>query len=295
MSGGKDRRLQAALAWAFGPVDGIRLDVFRRAMAWSLLLYTLAWSRNAAEWLTPAGFHPSPEASLGLQMSIPLLGPVSVWVFLALYMATMLAVVFGVGARWASGLVLAGVLYVSTADRLAAFSMNKLFIVVWAILVCAPWQRGEDGALRLRSAWPLRILQGTLLLEYLGAGLCKAVHGDYLGHDDVLWYQLQLEFMTDTSAWMVRSLPDWFFTASQWAALSFELLAPVLFVVRRLRPLGFAWGLAMHLLIGVTMYQVGYFALQIVCFYVLFVDDAVLHSMARRLRGQAPGAAAATT
>jgi hypothetical protein len=40
----------------------------------------------------------------------------------------------------------------------------------------------------------------------------------------------------------------------------------------------------MHLLIGVTMYQVGYFALQIVGFYVLFVDDALLHRLAARLR-----------
>jgi hypothetical protein len=277
---------ERALEWAFGPVDGIRLDVFRRAMAWSLLLYTLAWSRNAVEWLTPAGYHPSPEASLGLQMTVPLLGPVSVWVFLALYMASMAAVVFGVRPRLASVLVLVGVLYVSTADRLAAFSMNKLYIVVWAILVCTPWERSTEGARapRLRSAWPLRILQGTLVIEYLGAGLCKAIYGDYLGHDDVLWYQLQLEFMTDTSAWMIRSLPDGFFPVSQWAALLFELLAPVLFIVRRLRPLAFAWGLAMHLLIGVTMYQVGYFALQIVGFYVLFVDDALLHRLAARLR-----------
>jgi hypothetical protein len=83
---------------------------------------------------------------------------------------------------------------------------------------------------------------------------------------------------------MIRSLPDGFFPVSQWAALLFELLAPVLFIVRRLRPLAFAWGLAMHLLIGVTMYQVGYFALQIVGFYVLFVDDALLHRLAARLR-----------
>lgn len=273
-------RVPAAGAWAwwFGPGDAIRLDTFRRALALCLLLYVLAWARNAAEWLTPAGFHPSAEATRGLQRAVPLLGQTSVWLFLAVWIGAIGAVLAGIRPRQASAIVLLGIVYVSAADRLAAFSLNKLFIVAWAVLLAAPWVRDAAGGLALRSRWPLRVLQATLMLEYFGAGLCKLAHGDYGRHDDVLWYQLQLEFMTETAAWMIRALPDWFFSLSQWAALGFELAAPLLFLVRRLRPLAFAWGLAMHLLIAVTMYEVGYFSFQIVCFYALFVDERTLHA-----------------
>jgi hypothetical protein len=265
--------------WAFGPADGIRLAATRKAMAWVLLLYTLAWSRNAEEWLTPAGFHPSDGASLGLQVPVPLLGSISVWIFLGAYTLALLAVIFEVRPRAASVVVLLGLLYVSAADRLAMFSMNKLFVVIWAVMIAAPWFLDREGKPRLHSVWPIRILQATLMIEYFGAGLCKAIYGDYLGHSDVLWYQLQAEFMTDFAAWLVRNAPDGLLMAGQWATLSFELLAPVLFCVRRLRPIGFAWGLAMHLLITVTMYQVGYFSVQIACFYILYMDDATVHRM----------------
>lgn len=275
---------ERALQWAFGPGDGIRLDLFRRAMAWTLLLYTLAWGRSAVEWLTPAGFHPSTEATQGFQLPVPLLGETSVWLVLGIYVAALGAVVLGYRPRLASVLVLMGLVYVSTADRLAMFSMNKTFMVTFALLVVAPLHRTPSGEWRLRSVWPVRVLQATLILLYLGAGLCKAVYGDYLEYDDVLWHQLQIEFMTDQSAWMVRNLPMWFFIVSQWAALGFELLAPVLFIVPRLRRLGFAWGITMHLLIGLTMYQVGYFALMVVCFYLLFADERFLHGLRDRLR-----------
>jgi hypothetical protein len=272
------------MQWAFGPGDGIRLDLFRRAMAWTLLLYTLAWGRWATEWLTPVGFHPSPEATRGFQLPVPLLGETSVWIVLGVYALALGAVIVGYRPRLASVVVLCSLVYVSTADRLAMFSMNKTFMVTWALLIIAPLTRTKAGEWQLRSVWPIRILQSTLILLYFGAGLCKAVYGDYLDYDDVLWHQLQIEFMTDQSAWMVRNLPMWFFSVSQWAALSFELLAPVLFIVPRLRPLGFAWGLAMHLLIGLTMYQVGYFALMVVCFYVLFADERFLHAIQERLK-----------
>lgn len=284
MSPSIERGLERARDWALGPTDGLALDLTRRALAWALLLYTLAWGQNAIEWLTPAGFHPTPEVTRGLQMGTPLLGETTVWLFLAVYAGAIGCVILGIRPRVASVVVLMGLLYVSTADRLATFSMNKLFIAYFAVLACAPLARDERGEYQLRSVWPLRIMQATLILVYLGAGLCKAAYGDYFEHHDVLWYQLQLEFMTDLSAWMVRELPMWFFATSQWAALVFELCAPLLFIVPRLRPLGLAWGVAMHLLIGLTMYQVGYFAIQMICLYPLFVDPDLLRRVRDRIR-----------
>jgi hypothetical protein len=80
----------------------------------------------------------------------------------------------------------------------------------------------------------------------------------------------------------------WVWTCLQHGALGFELLAPLLLCVRRLRPLGFAWGLAMHLAIGLMMYRVGLFSLSVVAYYVLFVDEQRLHAVRRWLEPKQP-------
>ena len=93
--------------------------------------------------------------------------------------------------------------------------------------------------------------------------------------------------MTDLAAWMVRELPMWAWAAMQHLALGFELAAPLLFMVRRLRPLGYLMCTGMLLIISATMYLLIFFALQLVCFYALFVDEDRLHrlrvAVARRL------------
>src|SRR5690606_23929515 len=105
-------------------------------------------------------------------------------------------------------------------------------------------EAGPEGRPRLRSAWPLRALQFTLIVQLFGAGLCKLRFGDWLAYSDTLWHQVQLSFMTDAAAWMIRNVPAAVWAGLQHLALGFELLAPLLFGVRRLRPLGYIMGLA---------------------------------------------------
>lgn len=282
-------RLRACERWALGPAPAIRLEAFRWTTTFALLLYTLAWSMDAREWLTPAGFHISPEASQGFQLPVPLLSEATLPWFLGVYIGSMVAILLGLWPRLCTYLVFAGLLYVTTADRLASFSMNKLALVAWLVLLLAPWpprrrteeHDGDEAPAELRSRWPLRILQGTLLLQYFGAGICK-LRGNWLERGDVLWLQVQDIYLTDLAAWMVRVLPMWVWTALQTAALAFELLAPLLFCVRRLRPVAFVWGLVMHLCIALMMYRVGYFSLSVVAYYVLFVDDAWLERLRER-------------
>lgn len=271
--------------WLLGPIDAIRLSAFRFAATISLLIYTLSWATHADEWLTPVGYHLSPSASDGLQLPVPLLGPITLIVFMLVYVGSMAAITLGWRARACSLPVFAGLVYVTIADRLASFSMNKLGIVAWSILLLAPWPRAPER--ELRSAWPLRILQATLLVQYVGAGICK-VRGGWLRQPDALWLQAQDVFMTPLAAWMVRELPIWAWTGLQYGALAFELLAPLLLCVRKLRPLGFAWGLAMHLAIGLMMYRVGLFSLSVVAYYVLFVDERRLTAFRRWLEPE-PG------
>ena len=270
--------------WALGPVDAIRLEAFRFTATIALLIYTLSWALDAREWLTPVGYHLSPAAADGLQLPVPLLGPVTLVLFMLAYVGSMVAISLSIRPRAASLVVFVGLAYVTVADRLSSFSMNKLALVAWSILLLAPWPAAarEGEGRELRSAWPLRILQATLLLQYVGAGICK-VRGGWLDNPAALWLQVQDVYMTQLAAWMVRELPMWAWAALQHGALGFELLAPLLLCVPKLRPLGFAWGLAMHLAIGLMMYRVGLFSLSVVAYYVLFVDEHRLLAFRRQL------------
>ena len=281
--------VERAVTWALGPIPTIRLESFRWTLTLALLVYTLAWSMHASEWLTHAGYHVSPAASRGLQIPVPLLSETALPVFLVAYIGSMVAILLNLRPRLFAYVVFAGLLYVTAADRLAAFSMNKLALVSWLVLLLAPWPSAAadpgaaDQPAELRSAWPLRILQGTLLLQYFGAGVCK-LRGDWTHSSKALWLQVQDVYMNDLSAWMVRELPIGLWAVLQHASLAFELLAPILFCVRRLRPIAFGFGLAMHLGIALMMHRVGFFSFSVVAYYVLFADERRLLAVRQRLR-----------
>ncbi|HLT37243.1 MAG TPA: hypothetical protein VK034_13210, partial [Enhygromyxa sp.] len=88
-----------ASAWALGPVPAIRLESFRWTLTLALFVYTLAWSLEAGEWLTHAGFHVSPEASHGLQIPVTLLSHAALPVFFILYIGSMVAILLDLRPR----------------------------------------------------------------------------------------------------------------------------------------------------------------------------------------------------
>jgi hypothetical protein len=216
--------------------------------------------------------------------------------FVALLFSSIAAVIVGLELAWTTPLVLLLVSYLTYVDPLSAFTLNRLYIASFAILSCVPL--GSYWSLRGRvqapqSVWPIRVLQATLLVQYCTAGWCKLAHGNWLGDSYVLWSQTQGWYRTDLAALVLRHLPAGAWPAMQWAALVFELLAPLLFGVRRLRPLAFLMGGAFQGLVALLMHQLVYFSLQMLCFYVLFVDDARLHRLrdailARRRRSSEP-------
>ncbi|MBE7498555.1 MAG: hypothetical protein HS117_26755 [Verrucomicrobiaceae bacterium] len=53
--------------------------------------------------------------------------------------------------------------------------------------------------------------------------------------------------------------------------LLFELEAPVLFCVRKLRPIAFVIGMGLHLMIALMMKDLIFFSAQMWTFYALFV------------------------
>ncbi len=248
----------------------IRLAAFRHAILLSLLAYLLHRWRHAGEWLTTAGFHPSLAVDAVHGPQVPLIPAAWLPLFGALLFGGLALAVLGWLRRPATWLTLALLSYANLADPVAAFTLNRVYCFALLVLALAPAPR--DSAIGPTiPAWPVRLLQLGLLVHYFSSGLCKSLYGAWLGDADVLWRQMQGIFMTDSAAWLVRSLPRWAFTAQQHLALGFELLAPLLLGVRRLRPLGLVLGVGMHVFIAVNMHLLVYFSLQMLCFYVLFV------------------------
>ena len=177
-------------------------------LALYLALYLAARFSHAEEWLTALGFHPSPAADPANVSTVPLL-PATMTTGLGIVTFAALGLaIFGRMRRLALGVTLAAVLYVSLVDPISAFTLNRLYIFTLVFLILAP-----TGA--NISAWPVRMLQWSLLTHYFASGLCKALHGDWLKYQDVLWMQIQGLYMTDAAAWLVRTLPHWAFPAQQ--------------------------------------------------------------------------------
>jgi hypothetical protein len=262
--------------FVLGYRDPVRLDTFRFCLSISLLVYQAAWWLHAPEWLTSDGFHVSSRAAGAYAPVAPLLPALLLPGFGLLMFGTTLALILGWRLRWTSPLALLLVAYVTYADPLTAFTMNRLYLVCYAVLTFAPggayWSvdRARPASI---SRWPERVLQATLLIQYFTAGWCKAVHGDWLDNPYVLWTQSQGWYMTDLASWSLRHLPVGVFSWMQYAALTLELGAPVLFTVKRFRPIAYGWGVVFHMGTALIAYQLFYFSLQMVCFYVLFMDE----------------------
>jgi len=276
-----------------GPRDPIRLDTFRAITGLSLLGYMATWwLDDSVEWLTVAGFHLSPAAAGPAYLSPP---PLPLWAlapFSIAYFGAILAFALGVRLPWSTLATLLGLVYVSHVDPGASFTPNSLFTLTLLVLLVAPrgsYWTTDPRPPQAASVWPTRILQATLIIFYFTAGTCKAYFGEWLASSAVLYNHVQGPYRTEAGAFLIRHLPMHAWALMQSLALAFELLAPLLFALPRLRPLAYALGAGMHLGIGVTMDEFGWFGLQMVAFYTLFMQEATLHrwrdglaSLARR-------------
>ena len=89
--------------------------------------------------------------------------------------------IFNRWRRFALITLFACALYAQRVDYMAAFTLNKLFVGVYALMALAPgmYQDAATGRL-VQSAVLLRVIQCTLILQYFAAGLAKG-QGDW-GH-----------------------------------------------------------------------------------------------------------------
>lgn len=257
-----------------GDTDALPLRVFEVLFTSSYLLWMGRCFMTWQEWLTENGFHLTATELTAMGYPAPfelLTGWGVLWLALGIGVAG-LAHMLNKWRRLALLALFVSAVYVQGADLMAAFTLNKLYVAVFGILLITPGITRDAGTGRLRvSALAVRVIQATLILQYFASGLAKAFRGDWLKFSDVLYTQVQGVYRTDAAAWLLRYLPVWAWTGMQWTTLLFELEAPVLFCVRKLRAIAFVIGISLHALNALLMKDLIFFSAQMWTFYALFI------------------------
>ncbi len=260
-----------------GPIEAARLKVFEKAFTASFLYYFfVARFVQYREWLTPEGYHFSRRVHWTyLPEPYALLEP---WAALLLGVVTLAAgllVLAGKFSRAGLGVLFGVAVYIHGADPLGSFALNHHYIAGFLILFLAPPIRPAaepGGHAVLSSAWPVRTLQATILLQIFTAGMSKVLHGNWMNFQDVIWSQSQGLYRNELASWLLMVAPMWCWTVLQYLALGFELVGPLLLVLPWTRRIGLAGGLGFVLFIATTMNDLTYFMAQLLSYLTLFLS-----------------------
>jgi hypothetical protein len=271
------RWARAPLDFWFAKIARARFLLWQRAFTLTFIIFVSQWSYYGAEWLTNAGFHTSAAAMESVYPApLPLLPDWALIPFLVFMFGSAALVMLDLGGRLPKLACLGCALYVQLADQISSFTLNKLYIYGFFLIAFAPnpkaGSKGEGGGPWL-SAWPIRVIQATLLIQYGEAGFCKLYHGDWLRVVDILYGHSVGVYRTEIAGWLMNHMPPLFWSTSSLFAVSFETFAPLIFILKRTRWFAIVAGTAMHLVIAMLMKDLIFFSLQMITFYIAFFDD----------------------
>jgi hypothetical protein len=226
-------------------------------------------------WITDVGFV-VPQQAAGDYRQPLYIPPAPVWLAVMVALATIVSGVatsVGYRPRWSSGIFAVLLAYLALADRLEAFTVNKLGTVIALALFATPTgaRYGIEALLRRRQqpealepthvTWGnIRFFQALLVFMYLGSGIAK-VRGGWLTNPHVIWSHLHDSYQTAFTYFMVRTVPAFGWSAFQYLTLAYEVGAPLWFAMRRTRVPALVVGLGMHATIGLMFGPVVWFSL----------------------------------
>jgi uncharacterized membrane protein YphA (DoxX/SURF4 family) len=257
------------------PEPIVRLEALRIVVPLFILGFMSSRLIHADYWIGDAGFQvPDMGGDWRQPLYLPPLPAWAAWMLAAAMVAAGLAFAAGFLTRYAAGLFAFTLIWVALADRLAAFTVSKLGVVLVIALCLSPCgaRYGVDSWLRSRrsgqsasasthaSGLTVRFFQLTLVVMYCSSGLCKA-RNDWLNTPYLLWTHLHGSYQTAVTHALSNSMPAWSWNVLQATTLIFEVFAPIWFVLRSTRHFAFAWGLAMHGMIGLMFGPVVWFSL----------------------------------
>lgn len=268
------RRRWAALV---EPQPIIRLELLRILVPLAVLGFLSTRLIHADFWLTEVGFQlPDLEGRDRLRQPVylpPLSTVGAAWLVAVATVGSGLALALGYATRVSAGVFSLCLIYLALADRLSTFTISKLGAVLAVALFLSPcgvrygidaWRRRRadpEAPLPTHVAGPnMLFFQLMLVVIYFSSGVCKA-RGDWLEHPYVLWTHLHDSYQTPVTYALANVLPVAAWTVVQALTLAFEAGAPLWFGVRRLRPFALAFGLGMHLMIGLMFGPVIWFSI----------------------------------
>lgn len=259
------------LGWFENTLDA---GVFRRfsiGFALTYLIYFLAWMTDGVEWLTAEGYHYSPASNGWYNLPpFPLLQPWMLVPFSLITVAGFIAIAMNRFQRIGWVVLFGSAFYIQNADPVSAFTMNKLYVVFFALFAISHLPaKGQQKMMR----YPLELVKWTFLIHYMNAGIAKMAHGDWLVHADVMWSQAQGHYRNWLSAWTLNALPAWVYSILMYLFLVFETTAIIGLNWTKTRRWYVFIGLGGHLIIALLMDQLIYFSLQMASFYLVLLDD----------------------
>ena len=268
-------RWRAMLEQFIAPQPIVRLEAVRILVPLCILGFMSSRLIHADYWIGTAGFQvPDLGGDWRQPLYLPPLPDWSAWAVAGLMIVSGLSLSGGFLTRYSAGLFAFTLAWVALADRLAAFTVSKLGVVLVLALCLSPCgaRYGVDSWLRRRgstgadkppthvSGLVVRFFQLTLVVFYCSSGICKA-RNDWLTAPNVLWTHLHGSYQTVVTYVIANHSPPWSWNMLQGITLTFEVLAPIWFALKWTRPFALGWGLAMHGMIGLMFGPVIWFSL----------------------------------
>ena len=250
-----------------------RLEFIRVFAPLAVLGFLSSRFAHVAHWLTDVGFVVPPRATSDYRQPL-YIPPIPVWLAVMVAFGTIasgIATSLGFRTRWSSGIFAALLAYLALADRLEAFTVNKLGTIVALALFVSPAgarygidaRRDEriDPAKPTFVTWGnVRFFQALVMFMYLGSGIAK-IRGGWLTDPNVIWSHLHDSYQTGFTYFMARTVPALGWAIFQYVALAYEVGAPLWYFLPKTRLYALYVGLGMHATIGFMFGPVIWFSL----------------------------------
>jgi hypothetical protein len=237
-------------------------DLFTKALAMAFLAYWLHLGQGLNDWLGSQGFHiASPATALFAPLSPP--WPLILWwITLAGNLLMLSRRTVALGCLMAGS----GFFYATMCDPASIGALNMHFLFAFTVVFWSTGLRKIKNV--MMSAWPTYLIRVYLVVVYFGSGWRKVIYGDWLSNPDALLHCMTGFYTTNLTRLLYPVMPLFTWTLTQYAAVAFELGAPLLLLYPPLRKWGVIYGCLLHIGIALLMKDLFYFSFQMLTFYI---------------------------
>jgi hypothetical protein len=216
----------------------------------------------------------------------------AVTAFMAVSGLAMMALIAGVATRLAAGIVYLWAVSYSGLVTSSVAGYDVLLRLVGFSLLISPvvgtWSltRNAAGAPSDTSVpiYGLRLVQWQVFLVYISTAVLKLGSDDWLSGDLLAYYWMSLFSRFPHPIFADFGLMT---AVAGWFTLAVELTVPFLLWSRRLRWLGVALGVTLHVGIAITS-KLALFGLAMLALYPAFFETRDFDAIVRRFRRNAP-------